>query len=49
MGLDDGVAFGVKGNSADRRPVTHVTRPARRVALARLVIHFSSTRIDLRV
>ena len=34
MGLDDGVAFGVKGNSADRRPVTRVTRPARRVALA---------------
>ena len=38
MGLDDGVAFGVKGNSADRRPVTRVTRPARRVALACLEI-----------
>ena len=33
--LYDGVAFGVEGNGADRRPVPRVARPARRVALAR--------------
>ncbi len=38
MRLYDGVSFGIEGDSTDRRPVSSIARPARRVAFASLQI-----------